>query len=108
MMTPSEICLRAAEILAAHDYAWCQGNYRRILSCGRYAYCMIGACREAAGYYASSDLSDTARAGIAALDAAALAVAAAAQDTFHVPSAGAWNDAACRTREEVIAALRAC
>ena len=105
-MTLREIRIKAAEILEAHEDAWCQGSFRHMLAAGRYSYCLIGACYEAAGYWLKApeywsrvDL-DAAAARTAAYDAATAALGPNI-------SISEWNDTPGRTREEVIAALRA-
>ena len=98
-MTTREIRLKAAEILEASEDAWCQGAARQELSEGKYAYCLVGACQEAAGYFAN--WYNVAAYSIAR-DARAAAIEAAG-----TTNASGWNDAPGRTREQVIAALRA-
>ena len=87
-MTSDEIRFKAADLLEAHPDAWQQGAYRTAIAPGRYAYCLVGACREVVGYY----------------DANA-AYAATASAPHVAPTI--WNDTPGRTREQVIAALRA-
>jgi hypothetical protein len=98
-MTPTttEIRLRAADILAESPDAWCQGVYRRERVGGGFSHCLIGACREAAGYYAAPNDAN--------LLASVCALKAVARDNCMRGHAD-WNDHPSRTREEVIAALR--
>src|ERR1700685_4584798 len=116
MKTINEIRLAAADLLESRPSAWCQGEYRRTNEDGSYAYCVIGACREAAGYYDDAAAADAAvcaaahaAASVYAVQARALA-ATASDAAAAAPAAAAhaatWNDAPGRTREEVIATLR--
>jgi len=98
--TSNEIRLAAADLLESRPNAWIQGEFRRKNDDGTYSYCMVGACREVAGYYAYATYSDDDAANAAA-DAAASAANADAV------SAVSYNDAPGRTREGVITALRA-
>lgn len=82
----------AADLLEREG--WCQGNFRQAKPEGGYRYCMIGACREVAGYSTA-----------AAADAYAAAAACDAADAAY--AAAQWNDTEGRTAAEVIAALRA-
>jgi hypothetical protein len=93
-MTSKEIAQKAADILSQPN-AWCQGTFRRERPGGGYQYCMMGACREAAGYYAAVD--------DAYYDYAAVAGYYAASD----PATAVWNDTPGRAVDEVVAALRA-
>ena len=108
-MTIKEIQLKAAEILEASENSWCQGTYRRELLGGGHAYCIIGACREAAGYWAAYDAihnaatKDTLSVTYHAANHAATQAIRGINSAFV---AAMWNDAPGRTREEVIAALR--
>jgi hypothetical protein len=100
-VTEREIRDRAADILSQPD-SWCQSTPRRQRPDGGYQYCILGACREAAGYYdAAWDVACAAAA--AAWDVALAAVPAVARAV----AATDWNDAPGRTVDEVIAALRA-
>lgn len=101
-MTLKEIRLAAADLLESRPDAWGQGAFRRRLPSGDYAYCIIGACREIAGYHTTRCVPLDIRvvAYCAALDAVRDVGATCA-------TASEWNDAQGRTREEVIAALRA-
>ena len=107
-MTLREIRLKAAEILEASEDSWCQKIYRHKLPDGRYAYCMFGACQEAIGYFMIHDAGlkagwsmEEARAACKIRESADVAARAI------MPGGMLWNDAPGRTREEVIAALRA-
>lgn len=100
-MTHREIAQRAATILETEG--WCQGDYRLPKDEGGYAYCLVGACREAAGCYAALAADALADALYDAL-ATARAAYTAALDAYLGPSG--WNDAPERTVAEVIAALR--
>ena len=129
MKTINEIRLAAADLLESRPNAWTQGNYRKTNDDGSYCYCLIGACREAAGFYAADAADADAAATTAAADsvraaawaadgaaawAAADAVCAAAAWATAANAAAAvrataanWNDMPERTVTEVIAALRA-
>lgn len=130
-MTRAEIRLKAADLLASRPDAWAPGTSRLRLSTGKYTYCMIGACREAAGYYeayaayaiaidgarvagGTTTAYETASGVLASVDTLAIN---AAYDS--IPDGGAytthanaiddvneWDNAQGRTRAEVIAALR--
>ena len=106
-MTTREIRLKAAEILEASEDSWCQGAFRRDLLGCRYSYCLIGACQQAAGYWASLDANDWNAVGAASFNAAAAIASIGSWVLGPNISVAVWNDAPGRTREEVIAALRA-
>ncbi len=128
MKTNNEIRLAAANLLESRDNAWCQEDFRRPNTDGTYAYCMIGACREVAGYYAAAanaaafvtwaanaaDAACAATANAAYADAAASDAAYAAFVTWAADAAAVaasdaatFNDTKGRTKQEIIAALRA-
>lgn len=100
MKTIRQIRDDAATLL--ETVGWCQGVFRKVGDKGVEAYCMIGACREAAGYYAYDYDAAYADAAVAA----DLAAHAAHADASDAADAARWNDTPGRTKEEVIAALR--
>ncbi len=108
MKTNNEIRLAAANLLESRDNAWCQEDFRRPNTDGTYAYCMIGACREVAGYYAAAANAAAFVTWAAnAADAACAATANAAYADAAASDAAAFNDTKGRTKQEIIAALRA-
>ena len=112
-MTSQQIRLAAASLIEREG--WCQGTPRLRRTDGGYRYCLIGACREVAGYYAATDAYAEAEAEAAYYAAAEAARAASgacanvtvAQAAFYaIDGVGAWNDSPGRTVGEVLAALR--